>query len=160
MAVDTLYTGGRIRTFDPERPWAEALGVTDGKISFAGDAADAPSASKNIELNGRLVTPGVADTHNHLLLGFDDLAVSLDQVQSLDVVRARIAEFAESHPELEWVCAENALYSVVEGRRPNADDLAGVTDRPVFITTYDQHSVWLNRAALAKLGILNGGRIA
>ncbi len=160
MAVDTLYTGGRIRTFDPERPWAEALGVTDGKISYVGDAADAPTASKKVELNGRLVTPGIADTHNHLLLGFDDLAVSLDQVQSLDVVRARIAEFAETHPELDWVCAENALYSVVEGRRPNADDLVGVTDRPVFITTYDQHSVWLNRPALAKLGILDGGRIA
>ena len=160
MAVDTLYTGGRIRTFDPERPWAEALGVTGGKISFVGDAADAPTALEKVELNGRLVTPGIADTHNHLLLGFDDLAVSLDQVQSLDVVRARIAEFAETHPELDWVCAENALYSVVEGRRPNADDLVGVTDRPVFITTYDQHSVWLNRPALAKLGILNGGRIA
>ena len=28
MAVDTLYTGGRVRTFDPEQPWAEAIGVT------------------------------------------------------------------------------------------------------------------------------------
>lgn len=160
MAVDTLFTGGRIRTFDPAQPWAEALGVTDGRISYVGPAADAPAARRTVQLEGRLLTPGVADTHNHLLLGFDDLAVSLDQVQSLDVVRARIAEFAETHPQLDWICAENALYSVVEGRRPRADDLVGVTDRPVFITTYDQHSVWLNRPALAKLGILGGGDIA
>lgn len=160
MAVDTLYTGGRIRTFDPAQPWVEALGVTGDRISYAGSAADAPAARHTVQLEGRLVTPGVADTHNHLLLGFDDLAVSLDQVQSLDVVRSRIAEFAETHPELDWICAENALYSVVEGRRPRADDLVGVTDRPVFITTYDQHSVWLNRPALAKLGILNGAPIA
>ncbi|QZY51190.1 amidohydrolase [Leucobacter tenebrionis] len=160
MAVDTLFTGGRIRTFDPEQPWAEALGITGDRISYVGSAADAPAARRTVQLEGRLLTPGVADTHNHLLLGFDDLAVSLDQVTSLDVVRARIAEFAETHPELEWICAENALYSVVEGRRPNADDLVGVTDKPVFITTYDQHSVWLNRPALAKLGILNGGDIA
>lgn len=160
MAVDTLYTGGRIRTFDPAQPWVEALGVTGDRISYAGSAADAPAARHTVQLEGRLVTPGVADTHNHLLLGFDDLAVSLDQVQSLDVVRARIGEFAEAHPELDWICAENALYSVVEGRRPHADDLVGVTDRPVFITTYDQHSVWLNRPALAKLGILNGADIA
>src|SRR5690606_24467673 len=143
------------RTFDPEQPWAEALGITGDRISYVGSAADAPAARRTVQLEGRLLTPGVADTHNHLLLGFDDLAVSLDQVTSLDVVRARIAEFAETHPELEWICAENALYSVVEGRRPNADDLVGVTDKPVFITTYDQHSVWLNRPALAKLGILN-----
>lgn len=160
MAVDTLYTGGRIRTFDPAQPWAEALGVTGDRISYVGSSADAPAARRTIQLEGRLVTPGVADTHNHLLLGFDDLAVSLDQVQSLDVVRQRIAEFAETHPELDWICAENALYSVVEGRRPNADDLVGTTDKPVFITTYDQHSVWLNRPAMAKLGILNGGDIA
>lgn len=160
MAVDTLFTGGRIRTFDPERPWAEALGVTGDRISYIGPAVDAPAARRTVQLEGRLLTPGVADTHNHLLLGFDDLAVSLDQVQSLDVVRARIAEFAETHPELDWICAENALYSVVEGRRPNADDLVGVTDRPVFITTYDQHSVWLNRPALAKLGITGGGNAA
>lgn len=163
--IDTLYTGGRIRTFDPEQPWAEALGVTGGRIAYAGPASDAPAARRTVQLEGRLITPGIADTHNHLLLGYDDLAVSLDQVQSLDVVRARIAKFAEQHPELEWICAENALYSVVEGRRPNADDLVGVTDKPVFITTYDQHSVWLNRPALAKLGITDartaaGGDIA
>lgn len=158
--LDTLLTGGRVRTFDRDLPWAEAIGFTEGRISFVGDAADAPAARRTVLLEGRLVTPGIADTHNHLLLGFDDLAVSLDQVTSLDTVRARIARFAKDHPELDWICAENALYSVVDGRRPNAADLVGVTDKPVFITTYDQHSVWLNRPALAKLGILNGGDIA
>ena len=160
MAVDTLFTGGRIRTFDPAQPWAEALGITGNRVSYVGSAADAPAARRTVDLSGRLLTPGIADTHNHLLLGFDDLAVSLEQVTSLDTVRARIAAFAEGHPELEWICGENALYSVVEGRRPNAGDLVGVTDRPVFITTYDQHSVWLNRPALARLGILAGGDIA
>ncbi len=160
MTVDILFTGGKVRTFDPEQPWADAIGVTDGRISYVGNASDAPKAARTVDLEGRLLTPGVADTHNHLLLGFDDLAANLDQVTSLDTVRSRIAEFAETHTELDWICAENALYSVVEGRRPNADDLVGVTDKPVFITTYDQHSVWLNRPALAKLGILNGGDIA
>ena len=58
------------------------------------------------------------------------------------------------------MCAENAVYSVVEGRRPNATDLAGLSDRPIYITTYDQHSVWLNDAALRVLGIAAGGDIA
>ena len=46
------------------------------------------------------------------------------------------------------------------GRRPNAADLDGLTDRPVFVTTYDQHSVWLNDAALRVLGIARGTDIA
>ena len=63
---------------------------------------------------------------------------------------------ASERPDLDWVCAENAVYSVVEGRRPNAGDLGGLTDRPVFVTTYDQHSVWLNARALHVLGIAGG----
>ena len=160
MLADTLLTGGRIRTFDDGQPWAQAIALTDGVITYVGPAAEAPVARRTVQLEGRLVTPGVNDTHNHLLLGFDDLAVSLEGVTSLDEVRRRIAEHSETHPELDWICAENALYSVVEGRRPNADDLVGVTDRPVFITTYDQHSVWLNRPALAALGIRSGDEIA
>jgi len=65
-----------------------------------------------------------------------------------------------SRPDLDWICAENAVYSIVEGRRPNAVDLDGLTDRPVFVTTYDQHSVWLNRAALRALGVADGGELA
>ena len=110
-------------------------------------------------MGGRLVTPGIIDSHNHLLLGFDEDAVSLEGAHRLEEVRRRIREFAGARPDLEWVCAENAVYSVVEGRRPNAADLAGLTDRPIYITTYDQRSVLLNGAALRVLGSAAGGDI-
>ncbi|RNE67440.1 amidohydrolase [Cryobacterium tepidiphilum] len=158
--LDTLLTGGVIRTFDRDRPWAEAVGITNGTISFIGNAADAPPARATTALAGRLLTPGIIDSHNHLLLGFDEEAVSLEGATDLADVRRRIREHAAQHPELSWICAENAVYSVVEGRRPNADDLRGLTDRPIFVTTYDQHSVWLNHAALSALGITGGGAIA
>ena len=75
-------------------------------------------------------------------------------------MRRRIGEFASRRTDLDWICAENAVYSVVEGRRPNAADLDGLTDRPIFVTTYDQHSVWLNAAALTVLGIADGADVA
>ena len=62
-------------------------------------------------------------------------------------VVASPSTFAGRRGDLDWICAENAVYSVVDGRRPNAADLDGITDRPIFITTYDQHSVWLNRTS-------------
>lgn len=160
MTADTLLTGGVVRTFDSAHPFAEAVALTDGRISYVGSVADAPHARTKIDLAGRLVTPGVADTHNHLLLGFDPLAVSLEGADTLAEVRKRLSDFTALHPELDWICAENALYSVVSDRRPRAADLAGITDRPIFITTYDQHSVWLNDAALVRLGIRDGGDIA
>jgi len=157
--TDLLLTGARVRTFDDALPWAEAVGVTDGRISYVGPAAGAPAARETRELGGALVTPGIIDSHNHLLLGFDPDAVSLEGAETLDEVRRRIRDLADSRPDLDWICAENAVYSVVPGRRPNAGDLAGLTDRPVFVTTYDQHSVWLNDAALRALGIAAGGDI-
>lgn len=154
--ADLLLTGARVRTFDDAQPWAEAIGVTDGRISYIGPAADAPAARETRDLGGALVTPGIIDSHNHLLLGFDPDAVSLEGAETLEEVRRRIRDLAERRPDLDWICAENAVYSIVPGRRPNAADLAGLTDRPVFVTTYDQHSVWLNDAALRLLGIADG----
>ena len=154
--MDTLITNARVRTFDPGSPWAETVGIQDGRIAYVGSGADAPTAARRIDAGGRLLTPGIIDSHNHLLLGFDEDAVSLEGAPDLNEVRRRIAEFAGRRGDLDWICAENAVYSVVEGRRPNAADLDGITDRPIFITTYDQHSVWLNRTALAVLGIAGG----
>jgi len=158
--LDLLFTGGVVRTSDPSQPWAQAVGIEGGRIAYVGPSEHAPAAQQTINLEGRLATPGIIDSHNHLLLGFDDDAVSLEGATDLDEVRHRIRSLADSRPELDWVCAENAVYSIVTGRRPNADDLNGVTDRPIFITTYDQHSVWLNHAALRALGISQGAEIA
>ncbi|GAB3586477.1 amidohydrolase [Leifsonia lichenia] len=157
--TDLLLTNASVRTFDDAHPWAEAVGITGGRISYVGTVEDAPAAAETRDLGGASVTPGIIDSHNHLLLGFDQDAVSLEGADTLDEVRRRIRELAERRPDLDWICAENAVYSIVSGRRPNADDLAGLTDRPIFVTTYDQHSVWLDEKAMRILGIADGGDI-
>ncbi|MEL4319886.1 amidohydrolase [Leifsonia sp. YIM 134122] len=158
--IDLLLTGGLVRTFDDAQPTAEAVGTTGGRITYVGPGEDAPSARRTIDLEGRLVTPGIIDSHNHLLLGFDADAVSLEGAETLAEVRRRIRTLVDARPDLDWICAENAVYSVVAGRRPRASDLAGLTDRPVFVTTYDQHSVWLNDVAVRALGIRRADSIA
>ncbi|WP_426518334.1 amidohydrolase [Diaminobutyricibacter sp. McL0618] len=158
--TDLLLTDAHVRTFDDALPVAGAIGITGGRISYVGSADDAPDARQTVRLDGALVTPGIIDSHNHLLLGFDADAVSLEGADTLSEVRRRIAELAGRRPDLGWVCAENAVYSIVPGRRPHARDLAGLADRPIFVTTYDQHSVWLNDIALRVLGIAGGGDIA
>lgn len=158
--LDLLLTGAHVRTFDPKQPWAESVGITGGRIDYVGSAAEAPDAKAIRHCGASLVTPGIIDSHNHLLLGFDADAVSLEGAETLDEVRTRIARLASERADLDWVCGENAVYSIVENRRPNARDLDGLSDRPVFITTYDQHSVWLNEAGLSILGINDGVDIA
>lgn len=154
--LDLLIKGGLIHQPNGSAPVSAAIGLSSGKIAFVGNPEDAPSAREVVELSGQLITPGFIDSHNHLLLGFDPEAVNLQDLVDLDSVRSRMKEFADSRPDLEWICGENANYSVVEGRRPNSNDLAGITNRPIFITTYDQHSVWLNDVAIRALGIEPG----
>lgn len=158
--LDLLLTNGSVRTFDRSKPWASAIGVKDGKISYVGDARSVPGARHVVDLHGRLVTPGIVDSHVHLLHGFDPDDVVLDDARTLEEVRRRLKDLSDSRPDLRWVCGTNVVYSVVAGRTPNARDLDGVSDRPIFVMSYDGHCAWLNEHALRALGILHGGELA
>jgi predicted amidohydrolase YtcJ len=64
-------SGGKIYTVDPTRSVAAALAVKDGRIVFVGSAADARKwigpGTKTEQLRGRLVLPGLIDSHLHPL---------------------------------------------------------------------------------------------
>lgn len=38
--LSVIVTNARIRTSDPARPWATALGIADGKLAVMGSAAE------------------------------------------------------------------------------------------------------------------------
>ena len=111
--LDLLLKGGVLHQPNGSAPIPSAIGLLGDKIAFIGDPADAPNAREVIELSGQLITPGFIDSHNHLLLGFDPEAVNLQDLVDLASVRLRMKEFAESRQDLEWICGENANYSVV-----------------------------------------------
>lgn len=51
-----------------------AIAITEGRILWAGPAADLPAAHRGLprqSLGGRLVTPGLIDCHTHLVYGGD-----------------------------------------------------------------------------------------
>jgi predicted amidohydrolase YtcJ len=69
--ADLVLTDGRIYTVDAARSVASALAVSSGKIVFVGSAADAKQwigpATRVERLAGRLVLPGLIDSHMHPL---------------------------------------------------------------------------------------------
>lgn len=75
MRFDRLWRDARLATLAPDRPGiglveGGAVGVRDGRIVFAGPAADLPSdadAAEVVRLDGALVTPGLVDCHTHLV---------------------------------------------------------------------------------------------
>jgi predicted amidohydrolase YtcJ len=76
--ADLVLTDARIYTAGPQRAMAEALAVKDGKIVFVGRASDVDSwigPRTHVEhLAGKLVLPGLVDSHIHVL-GIADLDV-------------------------------------------------------------------------------------
>ena len=69
--ADLVLSGGKIYTANAARSLAEAIAVKDGKIVFVGSNAEARSwigaHTRTERLDGRLVLPGLIDSHIHPL---------------------------------------------------------------------------------------------
>ena len=75
---DVLLTGATLATFASDAPFGlipdGALAMRDGRIAWVGARAELREppdalASEVIELDGRLITPGLIDCHTHLVFG-------------------------------------------------------------------------------------------
>jgi imidazolonepropionase len=78
MRCDRVWSKARLATFAGDRAGIGVVedGVVaslDGRIAYAGPAADAPSfqARETIDCEGRWITPGLIDPHTHLVFGGD-----------------------------------------------------------------------------------------
>src|SRR3954449_10481895 len=105
MPLDMLVTGGRIATLAGERGfgWVEAVGITDGRVAFAGSAIDletrADPHTRRVELDpDEVALPGLTDAHLHLAEG----GLSLDRVDLTGAARLDegLAAVARAHAGL------------------------------------------------------------
>lgn len=166
-----LITGGRIFTADPDRPWAQALLIDEGRIScIGGDEVIAACQHDNLEhldLAGGLVVPGFIDGHVHVAMtGSAMLKAQLQGAGSLEEIQRRVLEWAEANPDAPRVLGTNWVHGDLPDATPTRQMLdAIVPDRPVYLEAFDYHSSWVNSAALRELGIERntadplGGRI-
>ena len=75
MRFDKIWLDARLATLAPGRPGLGivergAVAAKDGRIAFAGHAADLPTgwdARHRVALDGRWVMPGLVDCHTHLV---------------------------------------------------------------------------------------------
>src|SRR5215208_4425905 len=99
MPLDLLVSGGRIATLAGERGfgWVEAVGITDGRVAFAGSAIDletrADPHTLRVEMDpDEVAIPGLSDAHLHLAEGGLALdRIDLTPTATLDDGLSRIA---------------------------------------------------------------------
>jgi predicted amidohydrolase YtcJ len=120
-----------------------------------------------VDVEGGMVLPGFQDAHCHLALsGYEQTLCDLFQSRSADEHLRRIAEYAQAHPDRDWVLGGGWSISDFPGGIPTRRQLdAVVADRPAVLTNRDGHGSWANSRALELAGISRatpdpaGGRI-
>ena len=150
-----LYTDGRIFTAD-RRPWATALVVQGERILYVGDDASARriagADASETALAGALVLPGFVDGHAHIVhTGEAAEQVDLWAASDLAQIQGLIGHAAATTdaPRIRAQGWQQSATGAVHRRM--LDEI--VPDRPVYVDAFDLHSMWLNSAALAEVGI-------
>jgi len=154
----TYYTHARIYTNDPEQPWAEAMAISEGKISCIGkmdhvllDCGGGQEGVETINLKGQFVMPGFNDAHVHLGgAGADALAVPLTGIPSAEEMQKRVADAVAQHKPGEWITGGGWDHTTwPEKRFPNRQQLDAVSPKnPVILTHISGHVAVANSLAL------------
>ena len=151
--ISLLLVNGKIFTADEKFTLVEAVAVDGEKIVAVGTTADLKAkyqAVKEIDLQGKLVTPGFNDAHVHFFRGaLSLLNVNLFDSKSADEVAARVAEKVKETKPGEWIIGRGWDHTLWGGKFPTRADLDKVApNNPVFLVRVDGHIGWANSAAL------------
>ncbi len=169
--ADLLFTGGPVHTLT-DAGTVSALAVRDGRIAWTGDARDADAwagpDTRRVDLAGRALLPGFADSHIHLEGVAAQLAdVDLVGTTSFAAVVERTAARAALRPAGAWILGRGwDQNDWADTAFPTHDALsAAVPDHPVLLDRIDGHALLANAAAMAAAGVdrdttaPSGGRI-
>ena len=167
--ADLILLHGKIWTGEPvattgETPAparvVEAVAIANGRILAVGGDEEIRTCkglnTEVVDLRGRLVVPGLADSHVHFIQGgFQLLAVDLKDAHSEEEFVRRIADKARTLPPGRWMQGGNWDEEAWPSEKlPDRWLIDPVTPRtPVFISRYDGHAGLANSLALKLAGV-------
>ncbi|MEG3179323.1 amidohydrolase [Sphingomonas sp. LT1P40] len=160
VTADTIITNARIYTVDKKQPWAESVAIRDGKIVAVGKKAATAkfrgSATKIVDLVGRLVLPAFGDAHAHPLFGaLSFTRCSLHNGKTIEDYQAIIRKCIADNPGTGTIFGagwEDSLFP--PNGVPHKKYLDAVsTTRPLIFDSVGGHTNWVNSKALEMAGI-------
>jgi len=156
--ADAVYKNGFVYTADGPRSRAQAFAVRDGKFLTVGSNDDMKAITGNdtkvIDLKGRMVMPGLIDSHIHAVRGaLTSLGVVFDPTASVDDIKAAVKKYIADKKLKKGDWVEGAKWGV-DAKKINAKMLDEVApDNPVFLHDWTNHLAWVNSAALKAVKI-------
>lgn len=155
--ADLVLYNGRVITVDGYFSIHEAVAIAGDRIVAVGGNAHvralAGAETRNINLRGRAVIPGLMDNHLHSAGGGP--GVDLSRVRSLDELYAAIRARAGTIPPGELVVSNSDWHEAQlrEQRLPLRDDLDRVAPAHPVVLVRGGHEYVLNSAALRRWGV-------
>ena len=158
--ADLLLYGGRVLTFDSNRPEAQAVAIAAGRILAVGAEEELRSfvspKTQTLACAGRTVLPGFIDPHLHLFAWASRYCgADLSAARSIAEIRSQLQARLSTLGSQDWLRGYGYdEFFLDEKRHPNRHDLDAIaTDRPVILRHRTGHAAVLNSAALRQTGI-------
>lgn len=160
VADDLLLYNAKIYSLDERIPTGTALLIRGDRILALGQdmhsLQNLSSSSRNVDLGGGVVIPGLTDAHIHL----EKYALSMQLVDCETETRAeclqRVVARAATLQPGEWVLGHGWNQNNWEEGFGRAAELDAVApENPVYLTAKSLHAGWANSLALrrAKIGL-------
>lgn len=158
-ASDLVIMNAKVFTSDASNPWAQAVAVSDGRITYVGDDSGVLAyIGRNthvVDAHGNMLTPGFIDNHCHVLwIGALQALMTkeLYKATSVDEIRTFVQKYASDNPDHAIVMGVGWKYDYIPGEMPdkNLGDSI-ISDRPMLLMSYGGNSGWLNSVAVEQL---------
>ena len=153
--ADMVFLSGAVYTVDESNPWAEAVAIQDGKITYVGNDAGAEDFigedTEIIELVGKMLLPSFHDTHAHPIdMSLTLMGCDLFEGTSKEEYLEQIEQCAEEQKDRRSLIGVGYwIGAFPEDDRPNRYDLDKIVpDQPVWLMDLDGHSFWINSRTL------------
>ncbi|PKS05027.1 hypothetical protein jhhlp_008393 [Lomentospora prolificans] len=143
ICADIVLFNGRIHTMDSGNSLASTVAIKDGKFVYIGaEGEDPPSFGgkpRIIDVGGRLVFPGIIDSHNHIVLMGNRPGhhTPLENSYSIADIQKTYSTRAQGVPTGEFVTTIGGFHTnqFAEHRLPTLEELdEAAPDHPVFIS--------------------------
>ncbi len=139
-AAETVLLGGKILTVDARNSVREALAVGNGRIVAVGSDREIKkhigAGTKVIRLDGKMVIPGVIETHCHAIgVARGTLDQPFVELHSIPEIQAWIRRRATEVPPGQWLRVPRTdITRLKERRHPTPAELdAACTTHPVIL---------------------------
>ena len=159
-AADLILLNAKIYTVDSTQPWASAVAIENGQITYVGDDQGAKKLvdenTQTINLNGKMILPGFHDIHVHPVhSGVLYQQCTLFDILGVEKLLSKVKECALANPEDEWIIGGGwTVPDFAPSGLPDKKLLDEIVpDRPVSLKSSDGHSLWVNSKALELAGI-------